>query len=143
MNNQEFEIEFNKAVDRSKQTLISKAKEYAQGNNDRLNQFYRAGEVQCVPPTAALVGMMIKHVTSICDMVKEPSKYKLSMWDEKIGDLRNYSFLLDALVRDMRNKLEDKPEVDDKVDNEIKSKDSNLISTQEEIAAKWRNHNKA
>ena len=102
MNNQEFEIEFNKAVDRSKQTLISKAKEYAQGNNDRLNQFYRAGEVQCIPPTAALVGMMIKHVTSICDMVKDPLIHDLIKWDEKVGDLRNYTFLLDALLRDMK-----------------------------------------
>jgi hypothetical protein len=98
MNNQDFEMEFEKAVMRSKKTLINKAAEYASNNPDRLNQFYRAAEVQCNQPTAALVGMMTKHFTSICDMVKDPTKYNLEKWNEKVGDLRNYTFLLDALT---------------------------------------------
>jgi hypothetical protein len=101
MNQADFEMEFDKSVMRSKKTLINKAKEYASNNPDRLNQFYRAGEIQCIPPTEALVGMMTKHFTSICDMVKTPENYNLKQWNEKIGDLRNYTFLLDALLRDM------------------------------------------
>lgn len=101
MNNAEFEIEFDKSVNRSKRTLITKAKEYAICGEDRLTQFKRAGEVQCIEPTEALVGMMTKHFTSICDMVKDPHAHNLRKWNEKIGDLRNYTFLLDALLRDM------------------------------------------
>lgn len=100
MNNQTFEVEFNRSVDHSREVLIAKAKEYAADNADRLNQFYRAAAVQQITPEQALLGMMTKHFTSICDMCKEPSKYSLSKWDEKIGDLRNYTFLLDALLRD-------------------------------------------
>ena len=101
MNTQEFELEIEKSINRSKRTLLTKAKEYTIGNDDRLNQFYRAGEVQNIEPTEALVGMMTKHFTSICDMVKNPKNHNLRKWNEKIGDLRNYTFLLDALLRDM------------------------------------------
>lgn len=101
MNSQDFEHEFELSVLRSKKTLINKAKEYAMCGSDRLTQFKRAGEVQCVEPTEALVGMMTKHFTSLCDMVKDPYRHNLKAWNEKIGDLRNYTFLLDALVRDM------------------------------------------
>jgi hypothetical protein len=101
MNHSEFELEFEKSVLRSKRTLINKAKEYAMCGDDRLTQFHRAGKVQCIEPTEALVGMMTKHFTSICDMVKDPYSHSLKVWNEKIGDLRNYTFLLDALLRDM------------------------------------------
>jgi len=100
----DFEIEFKKSVMRSKLTLIDKAKEYAVKNPDRLNQFYRAAEVQGINPAEALIGMATKHYTSICDMAKAPKDYTLSQWNEKLGDLRNYTFLLDALVRDMEIK---------------------------------------
>ena len=101
MNQTDFEMEFEKSVMRSKRTLISKAKEYAAKNPDRLNQFYRAAKVQGVNPVEALIGMATKHYTSICDMAKAPKDYNLRQWNEKLGDLRNYTFLLDALVRDM------------------------------------------
>ena len=101
MNDQNFELEIEKSINRSKKTLIIKSKEYSAHNDNRLTQFYRAAEVQCINPTEALVGMMVKHFTSICDMVKNPKDYNLRKWNEKIGDLRNYTFLLDALLRDM------------------------------------------
>ena len=101
MNNQEFEIELEKAILRSKKLLMKKAKEYSKEDSNRLVQFYRAGAVQGIHPTAALMGMAMKHITSIADMVHEPDKYNLRKWNEKITDLRNYTFLLDALLRDM------------------------------------------
>ena len=101
MNQTEFEIEFKNSIMRSKQTLLNKAKEYAAKNPDRLNQFYRAAEVQGINPVEALIGMATKHYTSVCDMAKAPKEYNLTQWDEKIGDLRNYTILLDALLRDM------------------------------------------
>lgn len=101
MNQSDFEMEFDKSVMRSKKTLINKAKEYATKNPDRLNQFYRAGQVQNINPVEALIGMVTKHYTSVCDMAKFPKDYNIRQWNEKIGDLRNYTFLLDALLRDM------------------------------------------
>lgn len=101
MTNQEFEIELEKAILRSKKLLMRKRLEYSEEDGDCLNQFYRAGAAQNIHPTEALMGMAMKHVTSIADMVKNPHMYDLRKWNEKITDLRNYTFLLDALVRDM------------------------------------------
>ena len=100
MTNQEFLIEFEKSVLRSKKTLMKKEAEYSQGK-DRLDQFHRAASAEGTNPAEALRGMMTKHFTSICDMCKDPTSHSLRQWNEKLGDLRNYTFLLDALVRDL------------------------------------------
>jgi len=101
MNNQEFDLEVEKAIIRSKKLLAKKRIEYSKEDGNRLEQFYRAGAAQNISPTEALIGMAMKHITSIADMVKNPYDFNLRKWNEKITDLRNYTFLLDALLRDM------------------------------------------
>jgi len=101
MTNEQFMIEVENSHNRSKKLLIKKEKEYSNGR-DRLEQFYRAGAAQNIKPTEALMGMATKHFTAMADMVKNPLDYSLKEWDERITDLRNYTFLLDALVRDLR-----------------------------------------
>ena len=96
-----FEIEMEKSFLRSKKLLNKKAKEYAQEGGDRLAQFYRAGLALNESPSDALMGMAMKHVTSIVDMCQDPLIFSLKKWNEKITDLRNYTILLDALVRDL------------------------------------------
>lgn len=103
MNIQDFEIEMEKSYLRSKRVLTKKASEYSLGK-DRLEQFYRIGVVNNVNPIEALLGMAMKHVTSIADMSKDPKMYNLQKWREKITDLRNYTFLLDALLVDLEVK---------------------------------------
>lgn len=100
MTNEEFLIEVENSHNRSKKVLIKKAAEYS-GDKDRLEQFYRAGCAQMITPTSALVGMATKHFTSIADMAKRPNDYSLKKWNEKLTDLRNYTYLQDALVRDL------------------------------------------
>lgn len=100
MNNTEFMIEVENSHNRSKRLLIRKAAEYS-GDEDRLEQFYRAGCAQMIPATSALMGMVTKHFTSIADMAKSPLDHSLKKWNEKLTDLRNYTYLLDALVRDL------------------------------------------
>ena len=100
MNNQDFLIEMENSINRTKRTLNKKKEEYSQDDSDRLEQFYRAAAAQSINPCEALLGMATKHFTSIADMVKDPTKYSLKKWNEKIGDLRNYTILLDALIRD-------------------------------------------
>ena len=100
MTNEQFNIEVEKSFLRSKQLLIKKGKEYS-GNFDRLEQFHRAGSAQNIPPTQALIGMVAKHFTSLADMAKEPLDYPKAQWREKITDIRNYTFLLDALLTDL------------------------------------------
>jgi len=100
MENELFMIEVEKSFLRSKRLLIKKESEYAI-NSDRLDQFYRVAAASDLWPTEALLGMTMKHVTSIADMCKDPKMYNLRKWREKITDLRNYTFLLDALLVDM------------------------------------------
>lgn len=100
MTNEEFQIEVEKAFLRSKQILNKKEKEYSDGR-DRLCQFKIVGTFNDVPPTEALWGMASKHISSIASMVKYPSSYNLKQWREKLNDLRNYTFLLDALLIDL------------------------------------------
>jgi len=100
MNNQEFMIEVENGHNRSKRLLIRKEKEYSRGD-DRLQQFYRVSHMNNVDPAEALWGMTGKHITSISDMTKNPKFYSIKKWNEKLIDLRNYTHLLDALLRDM------------------------------------------
>lgn len=100
MNQERFNIEVEKSILRSKQVLIKKGKEYSEEGGNRLEQFYRAGATQNITPESALMGMWVKHVTSLSDMCKDPGKFKIEKFNEKITDIRNYTFLLDALLRD-------------------------------------------
>jgi len=95
-----FELELESAFNRARRTLVSKAKHYA-SDTDRLSNFKAAAGAQSINPLQALVGMMSKHYISVCDMSKDPLKYSISQWNEKLGDLRNYVFLAEALIRDL------------------------------------------
>lgn len=101
MNHKEFELELEQSFLRSKKVLAKKAKEYSDEDGDRLEQFHRVAAANNVEPTEALIGMAVKHWTSLADMCKCPDLYKLKNFREKITDLRNYTLLLDALLVDM------------------------------------------
>jgi len=100
MTNEEFQIEVEKAILRSKQILNKKEKEYSDGR-DRLCQFKQVGTLNDIAPTEALWGMASKHISSLASMVKSPTSYNLKQWREKLNDLRNYTLLLDALLIDI------------------------------------------
>ena len=103
MTNEQFKLEFEKAVLRSKNTLIKKEKEYSEGS-DRFDQFHKVALMNSVSPMEALWGMASKHITSIASMTQDPTMYNLKTWREKIGDLRNYLFLAEALLIDLEVK---------------------------------------
>lgn len=100
MDNQHFMMEVEDAHSRSKRLLMKKESEYSEGD-DRLVQFHAAGAAQQLPSTMALIGMAAKHFTSIAKMAKSPRSYSLKQWREKTTDLRNYTYLLDALLVDI------------------------------------------
>ncbi len=99
MTNQEFEYVFNKRIEKCKKTLVEKAKEYARG--DRLSNFKKASGAMGCCPESSLVGMWMKHIISIIDLVQDIENGRVAdynLWDEKIGDAINYLILLDALI---------------------------------------------
>jgi len=99
MTNEEFLLEVEASINRSKRVLVKKGTEYS-GPTDRLINFKRSAAIQGINSIEAAVGFMTKHYDSICQMSKNPGHYTDKQWNEKLGDLRNYTMLIDALLRD-------------------------------------------
>lgn len=99
--------QFNRVVEtrteKIRAVLAKKATEYA-SVKDRLHNFKVAALFDAVTPERALWGMLLKHLTSIRDMVHGldgvPHDHcpDGALWDEKIGDAINYLVLLEGLV---------------------------------------------
>ena len=100
MTREDFESVLEEQINKCREVLIVKAKEYATG--DRLHNFKIAATMEGITPIQALSGMMAKHTVSIYDMCGSSDEvyYSKSMWDEKITDHINYLLLLKALVVD-------------------------------------------
>jgi hypothetical protein len=78
--------------------LLKKRAEYAAGGRDRLSNFNRAPSMLEKTRETSLVGMWVKHIVSILDIVDDfpgvvPSE---EMLNEKISDAINYLILLEA-----------------------------------------------
>jgi hypothetical protein len=98
MNTEQFNAILESRLSSIKQVLGNKAKEYAIG--DRLYNFKRAAEIQRTTPQQALVGMFMKHLVSVLDLVEgsiSPTEY---MVNEKVGDAINYLILLEAILKE-------------------------------------------
>lgn len=78
------------------ETLGTKAKEYSIGGN-RYHNFDVAARVLGVTPEKALLGMWMKHIVSVLDMIAAEKPMDEKVIDEKIGDLINYAVLLEGL----------------------------------------------
>lgn len=91
----------------SKNTLQSKAEDYADFDiDDRTHNFKRAGQLMNCSPERALLGFMGKHLISMLDMIDNIDKDKPcpspEYVREKLGDIRNYLVLLEALFYERR-----------------------------------------
>ena len=84
----------------SREMLLYKASEYA-SEGDRLSNFKHAAGLRGTNPADALVGMLVKHFESVSEMSKSPHGYTREKWDEKLRDIRNYTYLLKAVLHDI------------------------------------------
>jgi len=83
-------------------TLGAKAAEYATAA-DRLHNFKRAAAVTGQHPAQACVGMMVKHLVSVLDIVDASAAGRAAaadLIDEKVGDAINYLILLEAILKE-------------------------------------------
>lgn len=78
------------------ETLKSKANEYASGS-DRLHNFKRSAAFTRETPQEVCCGFLVKHLTSLFDMVDKITPTTRASLNEKIGDAINYLILLEAL----------------------------------------------
>lgn len=100
MNVNDFERIVEEQINKCREVLIIKAREYA--TEDRLHNFKIAGVMEGIGPIKALAGMMAKHTVSIYDMCSSGGAYSIDVWSEKITDHINYLLLLGALVKETR-----------------------------------------
>ncbi len=102
MTEQQFETLVNQRLEKIKQTLIEKGREYRR-NQDPLHNFKRAAETLGTTREKALWGFATKHLISFLDILDDVEKGKLAsihQVDEKIGDLINYLILCEASLKD-------------------------------------------
>lgn len=102
MNNKDFETIVGQQLDRCRDLLILKGKEYST-EEDKLHNFKIAAEMQGITQKQALGGMMAKHTVSIYDMIQSVNDFPIIKWDEKITDHINYLLLLRGILIEERD----------------------------------------
>ena len=102
MNFGEFQSLVSTAQQDMEKTLAEKGVEYAP-DRDRLSNFKKIERLTGVAAPMVCIILMSKHYVSICEMAQDPLSFKEDLWDEKLGDIRNYTVLLRALIIDERS----------------------------------------
>ena len=102
-------MEFNQILKRRmeliEEVLGAKAQEYA-SNTDRYHNFRVAARMLNTIPEKALIGMLVKHLVSVFDIINSldgcvrHTTLTKELVDEKIGDSINYLVLLEGLLRE-------------------------------------------
>lgn len=102
MTHEEFEQILEERIGKMRSVLAMKAQSYA-ANGDKLHNFRRAAAFGRTSLESALMGMALKHLTRLMDMVdltRERIHPPPEAWDEPLGDAINYLVLLEAVVRE-------------------------------------------
>ena len=101
MTTKELEAVFEEQVQRCREVLLIKGKEYTPDEADRFSSFKSAAVLQHTTQANALLGMLSKHIISLYDMsFVGTDRYDMAVWDEKITDALNYLFILTAILKE-------------------------------------------
>jgi len=106
-------MEFNEVVlnriNSIQRILAQKSEEYA-SSKSRFHNFEVAGRKAGTTSEKALLGMMMKHVVAVDDLVEWieecPHKLTKAIIDEKIGDNINYLILLEGMLLNRTEHIE-------------------------------------
>lgn len=101
MKSEQFEGILDSQIKRVRDVLVAKRAEYA--NQDVLANFKKSAHMRNCGLPQAVSGMMVKHTTSIYDMIESGKPYPIEVWDEKITDHINYLILLQAALIENAN----------------------------------------
>ena len=95
---EEFERLFEERIQKCREVLTRKFKEYSSGS-DVMRNFNTVGRMLGEPPYRVAFYYMMKHFGSVYDIIVGGKEASPEAWDEKIGDILNYLFLIDAMWR--------------------------------------------
>lgn len=112
MNMKDFKKVLTRRLHLTKNVLNKKNKEYAP-DNDKMHNFKRAGKMEQCTPEKALIGMWVKHIISLLDIVDNIDADEddalmqicngegltVELLEEKIGDAINYLVILEAMIK--------------------------------------------
>lgn len=100
MTEEQFEQIVDRRLNKIRETLLIKGKEYRR-NNDPLHNFNEASKEDNITPTRALHGFMLKHWISYKDILDDIDKGEFPSYeliDEKLGDIIVYMILQEANI---------------------------------------------
>lgn len=102
--------DFNEIINRRlgivPKTLVSKGEEYS-GKDDRLYDFKKIAQLADVSVDIAWRVLHAKHLVSVYKLMAGELAATDEMIDEKVGDKIVYSFLAEAIIREMENEEEE------------------------------------
>jgi hypothetical protein len=104
MNFKEFNSLVRERQSKERELMVTKAGEYA-NDDERFSNFINCAswQAQGRTPEAALWNMLTKHLVATRDAIDQLALGVVKpypFWDEKLGDIRNYSVLLEGLIKD-------------------------------------------
>ena len=102
MKREEFDKLVEERINKIRETLIIKGKEY-QRNDDVLHNFNRASSITGEVREKLMWGFALKHLVSFMDILDDCEKSKfpsIETLEEKIGDLINYLILEEAAIKE-------------------------------------------
>ena len=106
MTNDEFQSILDSRIEQMQKVLSKKGKEYS-SVDDRLHNFKLAAQILNCTPEKALIGMFVKHLVSIFDIITSLTETPVipseDFINEKFGDAVNYLVLLEALLKERQN----------------------------------------
>lgn len=95
----QFESLYDRMVEKEKDIIFTKGKEYA-NNEDQLKNFKCSGEELGIAPEVILSVFLKKHMDSIFSYIKNKQVYSEPI-EDRIADARVYLSLLLGLIVDM------------------------------------------
>ncbi len=114
MTEKQFNDVLNSRLDKIKQVLAVKAKEYVR-NEDRLHNFHVGSRLENEHPSRVLHGMMLKHYISYLDIIRDVETgkpIKKEVVDEKIGDLINYLILQECILTEHFDSVKEQKQIE-------------------------------
>jgi hypothetical protein len=104
MNHKDFSKLLRERQSKERDVMVTKAGEYA-NDDERFSNFHNGAPFMASgnTPEACLWNYLSKHLVAVRDAINQIELgvvKPMEFWDEKLGDMRNYSVLLEGLITD-------------------------------------------
>ena len=102
MNRKDFDKIVEERINKIRESLVVKGKEYQRGDNI-FHNFERGSSITGNSREQVMWGFALKHLISFMDILDDCEKYNypsIELLEEKIGDIINYYILMEASIKE-------------------------------------------